>query len=153
MRKIMKVCFWSALALLALIGLAVILRLSSPRTLRLGSLVWEVSDDDPNCSLLYQGTNLVADGSIELYWHGDYVYGMCGDKVFVVNISSETNEVDWVEHGYKVDKKYGFKVEYHKLRTWYDVKQMGRNWREAPLPAVLTNFNASNSVFMRPMDR
>ena len=153
MRMIKKVCFWSALALLALIGLAVILRLYNYRTLRLGSLVWEVSDYDPNCSLLYQGTNIVANGDIMLYWHGDYVYGMCGDKVFVVNISSETNEVDWVEHGYKVDKKYGFKVEYHKLRTWYDVKQMGRNWREAPLPAALTNFNNSNSTFMRPVGR
>lgn len=120
--------FFICLAVIAVIVFGV-LRVKSVRgsALKLpGGLQWNVSPYDPNDSVIMCGTNVLVSGAIMLKIDGHYIYGLCGDKVFVIDSANVDAGVDYANHMFEIADKFKFGASVIGLETFYDYRKRSR---------------------------
>ena len=114
---IVTVCVLVCLAVVA----AAVLRAKSVRGRALelpGGLRWNVSSFDPNDSVIMRGTNVLMSGAIMLRIDGRYIYGLCGDKAFVID--SADAGVSYADHMFEIADRFKFDATVFGLETFYD---------------------------------
>ena len=118
------------LILLPLICLAVIavgvlrIKFVHERAIELpGGLQWNVSSDDPNDSVIMWGTNALMSGSIMLKIDGHHIYGLCGERAFVIDYENVDAGVDYFNHMFEIADKFKFDASVIGLETIYDYRK------------------------------
>ena len=122
---IVTVCVLICLAIIA----AVVLRakLVRARALELpDGLQWNVSSYDPNDSVIMRGTNVLMSGAIMLKIDGRYIYGLCGDKAFVIDSANADAGVSYANHMFEIADKFKFGATVAGLETFYDHRKRSR---------------------------
>lgn len=88
-----------------------------------GGLQWSVSSYDPNDSMIMWGTNVLISGAIMLKIDGHYIYGLCGERVFVIDYANVDSGVDYFNHMVEISDKFKFGASVIGLETIYDYRK------------------------------
>ena len=91
-----------------------------------GGLQWNISSCDPNDSMIMRGTNVLVSGAIELKIDGRYIYGLCGDKAFVIDSANVDAGVTSANHMFEIADKFKFGASVVGLETFYDYRKRSR---------------------------
>ena len=91
-----------------------------------GGLQWNISSYDPNDSMIMWGTNVLVSGAIMLKIDGHYIYGLCGDKAFVIDSANVDAGVSYANHMFEIDDKFKFGASVVGLATFYDYRNRCR---------------------------
>lgn len=91
-----------------------------------GELQWNVSPYDPNDSMIMWGTNVLVSGAIMLKIDDHYIYGLCGDKVFVIDSANVNAGVNYANHMFEIADKFKFGASVIGLETFYDYRKRSR---------------------------
>lgn len=91
-----------------------------------GGLQWNVSPYDPNDSMIMWGTNVLVSGAIMLKIDDHYIYGLCGDKVFVIDSANVNAGVNYANHMFEIADKFKFGASVIGLETFYDYRKRSR---------------------------
>lgn len=87
-----------------------------------GGICWMSLSANLNTSRLMIGTNELVAGVILLKKHKPYVYGLCDDRVFILDTRMPHRGVTFEKGTYEISRKYGFKADLQGIRTYYDYK-------------------------------
>lgn len=88
-----------------------------------GGLQWKVSSCDPNDSAIIWGTNVLISGAIMLKIDGHYIYGLRGERVFVIDYANVEAGVEYFNHMFEIADKFKFDASVRGLATFYDYRR------------------------------
>ena len=91
-----------------------------------GGLQWGTSPSDPNDSMILCGTNVLVSGAIMLKIDDRYIYGLCGDKAFVIDSANVDAGVSYADHMFQIADKFKFRASVVGLATFYDYRKRSR---------------------------
>ena len=90
-----------------------------------GGLQWSVSSYDPNDSVIMWGTNILMSGAIMLKIDGRYIYGLCGERAFVLDYANVEAGVVYFNHMFEIADRFKFDASVIGLKTIYDYRKRG----------------------------